>query len=65
MKVLDPTTTIAKADAPPRHRLTHAENPARPGTALCGAKLTSRPGSSGAERCVVCLEMARRPYIGR
>ena len=63
--MLETTTTIAKADAPPRHRLTHAENPAQPGIALCGAKLTRRPGSSGADRCVVCLDMARRPFTGR
>ena len=59
------TPTTVRADAPPRHRLTHAENPARPGIALCGAKLTRKPRGSGAERCVVCLDMARRPLFAR
>jgi len=63
--VLETTTTRDTTDAPPRHPLTHAENPAQPGTALCGVKLTGRPPSSGADRCVVCLDMARRPFTGR
>jgi hypothetical protein len=63
--VLDSTTIIEKQAAPPRHRLTHAENPRQPGVALCGAKLTRRPRSAGAERCVVCLDMARRPFMAR
>jgi hypothetical protein len=63
--VQEPTTTTATTDVPPRHRLVHAEDPARPGVALCGAWLTSEPASPAAERCVVCLDLARGPRTGR
>ena len=65
MKLPQPTITIAKNAARARHRLTHAENPVRPGVALCGAKLTSKPRRAGSERCVVCVDLTRRPFTGR
>jgi hypothetical protein len=48
-----------------RFRIAHAEDPAHPGLALCGTKLNGRPTSASAERCVVCLDLARRTFIGR
>jgi hypothetical protein len=62
------TQTIAGAErartAPP-HRVAHAEDPARPGTALCGCRLSGNPTTAAAERCVVCLDLARRTFVGR
>jgi hypothetical protein len=43
----------------------HAEDPAHPGMALCGAKLGQRPASAGGDRCVVCADLARRTFVGR
>ena len=46
-------------------RIAHAEDPAHPGVALCGCKLTGRPTSPSAERCVVCVDLTRRSFYGR
>jgi hypothetical protein len=48
-----------------RFRIAHAEDPAQPGRALCGTKLTGTPTSAAAERCVVCQDLARRSFFGR
>ena len=45
--------------------IAHAENPAHPGTALCGAKLRGTPTSAGSERCVVCHDLTRRTFFSR
>lgn len=43
-----------------RARLSHAENPDRLGTALCGFPLRFvRPAGSGSTKCVVCLDLTR------
>lgn len=53
----------AQTDAP--HRIAHAEDPTQPGRALCGRKLSGTPTSAAAERCVVCLDLTRRSFVGR
>ncbi|HEX6714946.1 MAG TPA: hypothetical protein VF066_16265 [Thermoleophilaceae bacterium] len=50
------------ASRPP---IKHAEDPAQPGTALCGAKLGRMPSSARGDRCVVCADLARRTFVGR
>jgi hypothetical protein len=46
-------------------RVAHAEDPTQPGFALCGRKLGGKPTSAAAERCVVCLDLTRRSFVGR
>jgi hypothetical protein len=46
-------------------RIAHAEDPTQPGFALCGRKLSGQPTSAAAERCVVCLDLTRRTFVGR
>jgi hypothetical protein len=53
----------ARTGAP--HRIAHAEDPMQPGRALCGRKLNGKPTSASAERCVVCLDLTRRTFVGR
>jgi hypothetical protein len=48
-----------------RPPIKHAEDPAHPGTALCGTKLAGKPAGAGGERCVVCSDLVRRTYFGR
>ena len=48
-----------------RPPIAHAEHPAHPGVALCGAKLRRTPTSAGGERCVVCRDLTRRTFFGR
>jgi hypothetical protein len=48
-----------------RPPIAHAESPAHPGVALCGAKLAGKPTSAGRERCVVCRDLTRRTFFGR
>jgi UDP-N-acetyl-D-mannosaminuronate dehydrogenase len=48
-----------------RFRIAHAEDPAHPGQALCGTKLNGKVIGASAERCVVCLDLARRTFVGR
>ena len=48
-----------------RPPIAHAEDPAHPGTALCGAKLRHSPTSAGSERCVVCRDLTRRTFFRR
>jgi hypothetical protein len=62
------TQTITRAEsartgAP--HRIAHAEDPTQPGRALCGRKLSGKPTSASAERCVVCIDLTRRTFVGR
>lgn len=52
-----------RTDVP--HRIAHAEDPAQPGRALCGRKLNGKPTSASGERCVVCLDLTRRTFVGR
>jgi hypothetical protein len=63
--VQETSTVIERVGGARRFRIAHAEDPARPGTALCGTKLTGQPTSASAEQCVVCQDMARRSFIGR
>jgi hypothetical protein len=53
---------VRGASRPP---IKHAEDPAHPGTALCGAKLGRTPASARGDRCVVCADLARRTFVGR
>jgi hypothetical protein len=53
----------ARTDTP--YRIAHAEDPTQPGVALCGRKLSGKPTSASAERCVVCLDLTRRTFVGR
>jgi hypothetical protein len=59
------TTGIETARSGRRERIAHAEDPTRPGVALCGTKLGGRPTAPGRQRCLVCLDLARRTYVGR
>jgi hypothetical protein len=52
-----------RTDVP--YRMAHAEDPTHPGHALCGRKLSGQPTSASAERCVVCLDLTRRSFVGR
>jgi hypothetical protein len=63
--VLKTATRIEIIGGGRQFRVAHAEDPARPGHALCGTRLTGKPTSASAERCVVCLDLARRTFIGR
>ena len=64
-QVLKTATRIEIIGGDRQFRIAHAEDPAHPGLALCGTKLTTQPTSASAERCVVCLDLARRTFIGR
>jgi hypothetical protein len=62
------TQTITRADQAGTgvpHRIAHAEDPTQPGRALCGRKLSGKPTSASSERCVVCLDLTRRTFVGR
>jgi hypothetical protein len=48
-----------------RPPIAHAEDPAHPGFALCGAKLRRRPTSAHGDRCVVCRDLTRRSFVDR
>jgi hypothetical protein len=63
--MIAPATRVqgSRGTAPPR--IAHAEDPAHPGVALCGAKLRRRPTSAQADRCVVCRDLTRRSFVGR
>jgi hypothetical protein len=64
-----PVTQTLPAVEPARgdhhYRIAHAEDPAQPGFALCGCKLSGKPTSASSERCVVCLDLTRRSFVGR
>jgi hypothetical protein len=60
-----PATRAEGSRATSRPPIAHAEDPTHPGTALCGAKLRGKPTSAHADRCVVCLDLARRTFVGR
>jgi hypothetical protein len=60
------TMTIAKTGrGGGRSRIAHAEDPRRPGVALCGVKLSAIPVAAAAHRCFVCLDLARPTFVGR
>ena len=65
VQVQETITRIEGIGGARRFRIAHAEDPAHPGTALCGTKLNGQPTSASAERCVVCQELARRSFFGR
>jgi hypothetical protein len=48
-----------------RARIAHAEDPGRPGLALCGATLGGSLVSATTHRCIVCLELARPTFVLR
>ena len=56
-----PHTTVTDGNA---GRLVHAENPDRPGHALCGQPL-GRGASAAHMRCLVCEDLARPAYWHR
>jgi hypothetical protein len=58
-------TIFETARASGRSRIAHAEDPRKPGTALCGVKLSSTPVAARAHRCLVCLDLARPTFVGR
>jgi hypothetical protein len=49
----------------PRPPISHAEDPVRPGIALCGAKLRGIPTTPGGDRCIVCRDLTRLDFTGR
>jgi hypothetical protein len=63
--VPEATIDIDSTSPAARRRLTHAEDPDRPGVALCGTRLTRRPAPPAGERCAVCLDLTRRHFLGR
>jgi hypothetical protein len=66
VQVQQTATLVDRTRAGRDFRVAHAEDPARPGTALCGTKLSGRLTSASSERCVVCLDLARRRgFVGR
>lgn len=54
--------TMGPGDPP---RVRHAEDPDRPGHALCGIRLRSRPSSAAGDRCAVCRDLSRRSFVDR
>jgi hypothetical protein len=65
VQVQETITRIESVGGARRFRIAHAEDPAHPGTALCGTKLNGKPTSAAAEQCVVCQDLARRSFFGR
>jgi hypothetical protein len=65
VQVQETITRIESIGGARRFRIAHAEDPARPGNALCGTKLNGQPTSASAEQCVVCQDLARRNFFGR
>jgi hypothetical protein len=63
--VQETITRVERVGGTRRFRIKHAEDPAHPGMALCGTKLGGKPTSGSGERCVVCLDLARRSFFGR
>jgi len=43
-------------------RLSHAENPDRPGHALCGLRLKAGGNRAATNRCVVCEDLTRQNF---
>jgi hypothetical protein len=63
---MNATETCAQGSCEARQPpIAHAEDPAHPGTALCGAKLGGKPTSARGDHCVVCRDLARRTFVGR
>ena len=58
-------TRVQGSRASSRPPIAHAEDPAHPGVALCGAKLRGTPTSAGGERCIVCRDLTRQTFFGR
>jgi hypothetical protein len=58
-------TSIQRVAGGVRFRIAHAEDPHRPGVALCGTRLRGTPTTAAGERCAVCLDLARRTFVGR
>jgi hypothetical protein len=63
--VIQPATITETVRGVHPARIAHAEDPAQPGTAMCGTKLGHRPTSAASELCVVCLDLIRRSFVGR
>jgi hypothetical protein len=63
--MIDTVTRAQGLHGARRPPIKHAEDPAHPGTALCGAKLGGKPASAGGEHCVVCRDLTRRTFVGR
>ena len=60
-----PRSVVETARGGGRGRIAHAEDPRRPGAALCGAKLGQISVTATAHRCLVCLDLARPTFVGR
>lgn len=54
---------MGPGDPPPP--TVHAENPDRPGHALCGVRLRSRSSSPAGDRCAVCRDLTGRSFVAR
>jgi hypothetical protein len=60
-----PMTIVETTRGSGRGRIAHAQDPRRPGVALCGVKLSEIPVRATAHRCLVCLDLARPTFVGR
>jgi hypothetical protein len=58
-------TIVERARGAGRDRIAHAEDPRRPGIALCGVKLSPVPVAATAHRCLVCLDLAGTTFMSR
>jgi hypothetical protein len=62
-QALAPTADRTRTGHP---RLKHAAIPGSdPPLALCGARIGRAPAGPAGEKCVVCLDLAQRRFIGR
>jgi hypothetical protein len=59
-----PIAIVQTTSGAGRGRIAHAEDPRRPGVALCGARLSEIPVGATTHRCLVCLDLART-FFGR
>ena len=60
-----PMTMVETARGSGAGRIAHAEDPRRPGVSLCGVRLGQIPVTATAQRCLVCLDLARPTFVGR
>jgi hypothetical protein len=63
--MIAPATRVQGSRDTSRPPISHAEDPAHPGVALCGAKLRGKPTSAHGDRCIVCRDLTRRSFVGR
>lgn len=65
--VFDGTVTdvYERVSGPGNPRTKHAEDPNRPGHALCGARLRASSSSPAGDRCIVCRNLTGRSFVDR